>query len=53
MRGAQLELIPISSDDQGNGWRGKVPRDGNINRMLQHEVATYKRRLKAYEKALR
>src|SRR5262245_52508388 len=46
-------LLHALIDTEGNAVRGKVPRDANINRMLQQEVAIYKKRLKTYERALR
>ncbi len=38
---------------KGNRVSGKVPRDADITRMLRGFVRGYKRRLRAYERALR
>jgi hypothetical protein len=46
-------LLHAVIDTKGNAVRGKVPKDANINRMLQREVAMFKKRLKTYERALR
>src|SRR5882672_8071980 len=46
-------LLHALINTKGNAVRGKVPRDANINHMLQQEVATFKKRLKSYEQALR
>jgi hypothetical protein len=46
-------LLHAVIDTKGNAVRGKVPKDANINHMLQAEVREFKKRLKTYEKALR
>lgn len=46
-------LLHALIDTKGNAVRGKVPKDANINHMLQQEVKFFKRRLKTYERALR
>jgi hypothetical protein len=46
-------LLHALIDTKGNAVRGKVPKDANINHMLQQEIKLFKKRLKTYEKALR
>jgi len=46
-------LLHALIDTRGNVTRGKVPKDADINRILREELRTHKRRLRAYEKALR
>jgi predicted GIY-YIG superfamily endonuclease len=40
-------------DTRGNAVRGKVPKDADINRLLREELRNHKRKLRAYERALR
>jgi hypothetical protein len=46
-------LLHAIVDTKGNAVQGRVPKDANINHMLQREIRVARRRLKTYEKALR